>query len=200
MFKNLSLQERFYVGYIYLILLGVVNDAFFYGMIGVSYLNYVTILDALVSPINLVTDNWRLPLTLILVCVFIYFYLTKLMPLFHKKNKDKKWYKKISNEKADEVYDSLEKKKNIIGVLMVYFFIFFVSISIGRGASLKNKIKDKKLKENMSLIFKDGSKSDVIRIGQNSSYIFYIENGETQITITPLSENIKKIKRIPQAE
>lgn len=177
MFSKLSLQERFYVVYIYLILLGVVSDAFFYGMLGVSYLNYVTILDALISPINLLTDNWKVPLILLVAFAFMYFYLTKWAPNFHKRNKGKKWYQKINNEKNDKYYSDLESKRNIIQDLMFWFFIFFVSVSIGRGLSIKRKIKAKELKTNLSITFKDGLKSDVIKIGQNSSYIFYIENG-----------------------
>ena len=62
--KKLNLQDVFYIGYLYLIILGIVSDAIFYGIFGVSYLNYTTILDALISPISLLINNWKISLFL----------------------------------------------------------------------------------------------------------------------------------------
>ena len=37
--EKLGLQDYFYIGYLYLIILGIVSDAIFYGIFSVSYLN-----------------------------------------------------------------------------------------------------------------------------------------------------------------
>lgn len=41
--NRFSIQDIFYIGYLYLIILGIVSDAIFYGLFEVSYLNYTTI-------------------------------------------------------------------------------------------------------------------------------------------------------------
>ena len=70
---KLGLQDYFYIGYLYLIILGIVSDAIFYGIFGVSYLNYTTILDALISPISLLTNNWFISLFLVLIAIIFLF-------------------------------------------------------------------------------------------------------------------------------
>ena len=57
--SKLGLQDYFYIGSLYLIMLGIVSDATFYGSFGVSYLNYTTILDALISPVSLLTKTGK---------------------------------------------------------------------------------------------------------------------------------------------
>lgn len=110
--SKLGLQDYFYIGYLYLIILGVVSDAIFYGIFGVSYLNYTTILDALISPVSLLTNNWKISLFLLLIFWLMYLYFTKWMFLFYKKLRTKKWYAKVYNiEKWDKRYEELEKKK-----------------------------------------------------------------------------------------
>lgn len=101
--KKLDLQDVFYIGYLYLIILGIVSDAIFYGIFGVSYLNYTTILDALISPISLLTNNWKISLFLGLMFFVMYLYFTKWMFKLYAYLRVKKWYQKMYNiEKWDK--------------------------------------------------------------------------------------------------
>ncbi len=201
MFENLNLQEKFYVLYIYFILLGIVSDALFYAIIGVQYLNYVSILDALVSPFSLLTNNWKLALMLAVFFYFIYIYITKWSYKIYKKFRDKKWYKKVYNiEKLDKVYKNIEEKKNLSQGILFMFFIMFISMRLGMGLGTYDKMKNKKFKPNYSLTFKDNSTKEIKLIGQNSSFIFYLEKNEKVVAVTPISDNIKQIKRIPKKD
>ncbi|MDX6746340.1 hypothetical protein SHK09_05995 [Polaribacter sp. PL03] len=195
--EKLGLQDYFYIGYLYLIILGIVSDAIFYGIFGVSYLNYTTILDALISPISLLANNWILSLFLIGMFTLMYFYFTRWMPRLYKYLRVKNWYKKLYNiEKWDKRYEKLEDKKNLLPGLMFIFFLLFVSMRTGLGLGLKHKYEESEVIPNYTLVFKDNEKLDVRKIGQNSAYFFYFIPGETEITATPITDNLKQIKRL----
>ena len=199
--KELSLQEYFYIGYLYLIALGIVSDAIFYAVLNVSYLNYITILDALISPISLLSNNWIMTLVLIGLFALMYFHITKFSPWLYKKWRNKKWYQKFTNiERADKRYEAIKEKKNIISGMMFLFFFLFLSMRIGMAIGTKNKLTTKEIKPNYELIFKDNSKVDVLKIGQNSAYFFYVIPGEKVVTITPILDNLKQIKRVKKLD
>lgn len=192
---KLGLQDYFYIGYLYLIILGIVSDAIFYGIFGVSYLNYTTILDALISPISLLTNNWVLAVALGVMFTLLYFYLTIWAPKLYQKLRLKKWYQKLYNiKKWDKRYAALEAKKNLLPGMMFLFFLLFVSMRTGYGLGMKHKLIKKRITPNYTLIFKDNSRLDVRKIGQNSAYFFYFIPGEKVITATPIADNLKQIK------
>lgn len=129
---KLGLQDYFYIGYLYLIILGIVSDAIFYGIFGVSYLNYTTILDALISPISLLINNWKLSLFLGFMFWIMYLYFTRWMFKLYAYLREKKWYQKVYNvEKWDKKYDKLKAQKSMIPGMMFIFFILFVSMRSG---------------------------------------------------------------------
>jgi len=198
---KLGLQDYFYIGYLYLIILGIVSDAIFYGIFGVSYLNYTTILDALISPISLLTNNWFISLFLSLMFWLMYMYFTKWMFKFYAYLRVKKWYQKIYNiEKWDKKYEALGKKKNMLPGMMFMFFLLFVSMRTGMGIGTKQKLNTKEIIPDYSLIFKDNTQLDVKKVGQNSAYFFYFIPGEKVITATPISDNLKQIKVLKKKE
>ena len=193
--EKLGLQDYFYIGYLYLIILGIVSDAIFYGIFSVSYLNYTTILDALISPISLLTNNWKLSLFLGIMFWLMYLYFTKWMFKLYAYLRVKKWYQKIYNiEKWDKKYEELAKKKSIIPGMMFIFFLLFVSMRTGMGIGMKQKYNSKEIIPNYTLVFKDNTKLDVRKVGQNSAYFFYFIPGEKVITATPITDNLKQIK------
>ncbi|MDP5106172.1 MAG: hypothetical protein NWQ31_08375 [Polaribacter sp.] len=196
---KLGLQDYFYIGYLYLIILGIISDAIFYGIFGVSYLNYTTILDALISPISLLTDNWKISVFLAFMFWLMRMYFTKWMFTFYKYLRVKKWYQKVYNvEKWDKKYAALEKKKNNIEGMMFIFFLLFISMRTGMGIGMKQKFANEEIIPNFTLVFKDNTRLDVRKVGQNSAYFFYFIPGETVITATPISDNLKQIKVLPK--
>jgi len=193
--KKLDLQDVFYIGYLYLIILGIVSDAIFYGIFGVSYLNYTTILDALISPISLLINNWKISLFLGLMFFVMYLYFTRWMFKVYAYLRVKKWYQKMYNiEKWDKKYEELAKKKTIIPGMMFIFFLLFISMRTGMGIGMKHKYNTKEIIPNYTLVFKDNTKLNVRKVGQNSAYFFYFIPGEKVITATPIADNLKQIK------
>ena len=193
--EKLGLQDYFYIGYLYLIILGIVSDAIFYGIFGVSYLNYTTILDALISPISLLTNNWHISLILTIMFWLMYMYFNNWMFKLYAYFREKKWYQKIYNiEKWDKKYEILAKKENKLTGLMFIFFLLFVSMRTGMALGTKSRISEKEIIPNYTLVFKDNTKLDVKKVGQNSAYFFYFIPGEKVITATPITDNLKQIK------
>lgn len=198
---KLGLQDYFYIGYLYLIILGIVSDAIFYGIFSVSYLNYTTILDALISPISLLINNWKISIFLALMFWLMHMYFSKWMFKFYAYLRVKKWYRKIYNiEKWDKKYAALKERKNNLPGLMFMFFLLFVSMRTGMGIGTKQKINTEEIIPNYTLVFKDNSRLDVKKIGQNSAYFFYFIPGEKVITATPISDNLKQIKVLKKKE
>ena len=195
--EKLGLQDYFYIGYLYLIILGIVSDAIFYGIFSVSYLNYTTILDALISPISLLTNNWKISIFLVLMFWLMQMYFSKWMFKLYAYLRVKKWYKKMYNiEKWDKKYAELEKKKNNPQGMMFLFFLLFISMRTGMGIGTMQKLTKEKIVPNYSLIFKDNTQLDVKKVGQNSAYFFYFIPGEKVMTVTPIADNLKQIKII----
>jgi len=195
--KKLDLQDVFYIFYLYLIILGIVSDAIFYGIFGVSYLNYTTILDALISPISLLINNWKISASLGFMFWLMYLYFTKWMFKFYAYLRVKKWYQKVYDiEKWDKKYEMLAKKKSVIPGMMFIFFLLFISMRTGMAVGMKHKYQTKEIIPNYTLVFKDNTKLDVRKVGQNSAYFFYFIPGEKVITATPISDNLKQIKTI----
>lgn len=193
--ERLGLQDYFYIGYLYLIIIGIISDAIFYGIFGVSYLNYTTILDALISPISLLSNNWFISLFLSIMFWLMYMYFTKWMFKVYAYQRKKKWYRKIYNiEKWDKKYEEMKKKKNILPGMMFIFFLLFVSMRTGMGIGMKQKYTNKEIVPNYTLIFQDNTRLDVRKVGQNSAYFFYFIPGEKVITATPIADNLKQIK------
>ncbi|MFY0629501.1 MAG: hypothetical protein JXR05_03910 [Flavobacteriaceae bacterium] len=195
--KEISVQEFLSIAYVYLLILGILSDALFYGILGVSYLSFTTILDALISPISLLTNSWKLSLFLGGMFTLMYLYITKLTPYMFHKYKERKWYRKITNiEKTEKRLESLKNKKNLLIGMAFLFFLFYLSMRLGMGIGMKSKIESADHKVDYTLVFKDNKSLNVKKIGQNSIYFFYVKKDETIVTATPILDNIKEIKRI----
>ena len=78
--------------------------------------------------------------------------------------------------------------------MMTLFFFLFISMRVGMGVGMKEKFTTKEIIPNYTLVFKDNTRLDVRKIGQNSAYFFYFIPGEKVITATPISDNLKQIK------
>lgn len=195
--KELNIQEYLSIGYLYLVILGVLSDSIFYGILGFPIIDYMSILDALISPVNLLTRDYRITLPIAILFALLYFYTTKWAPMLHEKLRDKRWYRKITNiDRADKRFEQLKDKKNLFWSILFMFGLVFLSLRLGMAVGTKSRLLEKSQKPNYSLTFKDDSIVDIRKIGQNSTYIFYLEKGKTDIIATPVLDNVKKIKKL----
>ena len=179
-------QNILYLGYIFLIVLGIINETLFYSQFGINILEYSDILDVLISPISKLSSN----VSLLIISSFVILILIA-VPKMSRKLKDKKWL--TSFLKLDPSETKIEKK--VFEGLTVFSIIFFIGIFVGaghgKGLNLKQKIESGEVKYNNQINFIDGELLDAKLIGKNSSYVFYLIEGDTEVKISPINGTIK---------
>ncbi|CAM1361109.1 conserved membrane hypothetical protein [Tenacibaculum sediminilitoris] len=199
MFKNLGFQEYLSIGYIFLIALGLVSDTIFYRYLDIEYLQYITITDTLLSPISLLANNWALSVILVIFSMSLYF-LIKNSVKIEERLKRIKWLKKRIEANKKTKRKEYDNKSAFIVSVFIMVFSLLLGFRLGMGINYKKRLAEGKLKNNVTLVFKDDSQLKAKKIGQNSAYIFYVEEGNTFVTVTPILENIKQIKTIQKEE
>ncbi|WBL20787.1 hypothetical protein [Zunongwangia sp. HRR-M8] len=181
-----KIQNILYLGYIFLIFLGIINETLFYSQFGINILEYSDILDVLISPISKLSSN----VSLLIISSFVILILIA-VPKMSRKLKDKKWF--TSFLKLDPSETNIEKK--VFEGLTVFSIIFFIGIFVGAGYGkalrLKQKIESREVKYTNQINFLDGELLDVKLIGKNSSYVFYLIEGDTEVKISPINGTIK---------
>ena len=197
MFKRFGIQEYLSVGYIFLIVLGLVSETIFYRFLGVDYLQYISITDTILSPISLLANNWSLSVILMICSTFLYFYI-KNSDKINEKLKKIKWLKKRVGSKTNGV--EYNNKSAFIFSVLFMISSLLIGFRLGMGIKYRGHLLDGKLENNITLVFKDNSQLKVSQIGQNSAYIFYVEEGNKYVTVTPILENIKQIKTIQKLD
>ncbi len=186
-----SVQEYLSLGYIFLLLLGVVSNSIYYGLIGINIISYSNILDILLSPVIIFTKGIAVPLAIIGFTVAIYLF----MYLFRRNSirKKEKMIAKMGEEKYDKLVLQLKSMKTVFPAIIL--FSFYIGYALGGGAKVRRKIDNKTYKTDHLITFSDGESIDVKLIGQNSLYVFYVLEKSSEIIISPIESNIKKIQK-----
>lgn len=188
-----DIQTLLPLGYLYLVILGILKESFFYYQFGINILKYSTIMDILISPIAEFTSN---PITLVAILGFFTFhlYLPKLLLKFH----DKKTVQKIFELKSTAQF-SQEQTKNYYNMISLKMFAivllsFFIGTGIGSGYFALKDLENNKAKYNYKLSFNSGESEQICLIGTNSIYYFYAIKGSKTMKITPIAavKNIEK--------
>jgi len=195
-----TIQDYISLGYIYLLMLGIIADTIYYGFLGINIFSYSSVLDVLLSPLVIFTKKLTVPL-LLLLSIFIVFGLAHFPPKFHAKYKENDWYKKRFNtEKLDKKYAKEDFRRTLF-IISVMIISFYLGIGLGSGSKTANRIKTGDFEPNHKIHFiTDKEPQDVYLVGQNSQYLFYATESEKQISITPIQGNIKKIQMIPNTK
>ena len=188
-----EIQGFLSVGYIYLIVMGILNETLYYNQIGIDILNYSSILDVLISPISRLTSNVS-RLIIFIIIVFLAFNLPNILA----KNKDKNWFKRLfkkidSDLTKEQVKSSL--LKSFMFIVSIGLFGFYVGSGIGKGERLLEKIEKEEVEYNDRIKFINGDVSSVEIVGTNSMYLFYLEKDNKSVQITPISGIIKSIEK-----
>lgn len=191
-FSNLKIQDLLSLGYLYLLFLGILKDSIYYWSAGLNILNYSSLLDVLISPFSYVTEK-PIHFTCLVVLIFGFykFSQTKLFKKFDKKSK-LKLEEKTSSEK-------LSQKENRMDSMIFLFIIgsasFYLGAGIGRGHTMYTKLRDKEFKMVDHIQFMDGEEKNVKVIGENSTYIFFVEKNNDFVSISPINGAIKRIQK-----
>lgn len=196
--SKLEIQDYLSLGYVFLLILGVLHQTIYYKYLGVNILEYSSVLDVLLSPISVLTSDNKL-LIGIVTCLVLATVYAKFLPKYFiwlsKKKKYQFGKRKERNEKSIKAFK--EDSGRLIVVMMMLFVIGgFVGFGFGRGSRTQEKIKKGDIELTHQIIFDDKETIDVRMLGKNSLYVFYIRKNDKQVSIAPIDGNIKLIKKI----
>jgi uncharacterized RDD family membrane protein YckC len=183
-----KIQGLLPLGYLYLIILGLLKESILFYQLGVNILKYSSITDILISPI---ADMASSPILIIIIIsvVLIFF----LFQVFIIKNREKTWCKKLlGNYKISPETEQKELKKAIIPVFAILVAIellaLFVGLGIGEGRIIKKRIETQNLKYNYTITSESEGPTEIYMIDINSTYYFYVTKGNKNIKIAPVGK------------
>ncbi len=190
-----KLQNLLPLGYLFLVLLGIIKETVYFHQIGINILKYSSIMDVLISPIATITLHPVIFLAVIMIFVF-HFYLPGL--LF--KNRHKKWiHKGFELDRMKEDSSEQEVKNHLvymsIRTLSMVLLSFFLGFGFAEGFETSSRIKNDKLKYDYKLNYNSGESEDVSILGSNSLYYIYMAKGNKSIKIAPVG-TIKDIEMV----
>jgi len=195
---NSSIQDYFSMGYIYLLILGIINDSFRYGFLDINFINYSTVLDVLMSPLVYLTQDIKRPL-MFLVGGIISIAIVYGGKWNFERNKDKEAFRKLKNfAKLEKNYANFQPAKAILIYMAMFIFGVYLGFGIGGGKKLSTALKAGELEVDTQLTFTNNDTLNVKRIGHNSQYFFYAEENATEVTIMPIQGNILKIRNLEE--
>jgi hypothetical protein len=186
-------QNLLPLGYLFLVVLGILKESVFFHQIGINILKYSSIMDILISPIATLTLS-----PVILTIVFIMFAFHFCLPSILYRYKHKKWIiKRFELEEIKEEQSKAVLKQRFVNasviILSVMLLSFFLGFGIGGGQTISKKIKLNKLSYNYKLNYNSGESEDIYLIESNSAYYFYMAKGNPAVKIAPVGA-IKSIE------
>ena len=192
----LAIQDYLSIGYVFLLVLGVFHETIYYKYLDVNILEYSSILDVLISPIALIFGNLFLLLTVLFVILVGYGYF-KLIPKYYKWLGTKKKYQEGKYKLKLEKFKAMQKNKNgPLLIISIYVFVLFIGLGVGRGYKTKDKIDNGEYKMSHRIMFDDGEQKKIKMLGKNSLYVFYVTEGDQEISIAPIDGNIQLIQKL----
>jgi hypothetical protein len=196
-----KIQNLLPLGYLYLIVLGLLSETLFYYPLGINILSYSSITDVLISPISTMTANLIVFVTIVAIFVILFIMMQVLI-----KYSDTNWAQKIFwKSRISPGAGKQEKQKAALpgfALLVAYMLLsFFVGLGLGGGLMLSKRIRQNKYSYNYKLTLNSGKIEEVYMFDQNSAYYFYVTKENHNIRIAPVGSiggleliNNKKLK------
>ena len=188
--KDLQFQEYLSLGYLYLIIVGILGDVIYYKFFNITILNYTSITDVMLSPINILFTRLKTLIAFVVVLSLAYVIFKYIVPRYQSEEVKEKNAKMLEEHGAAPQYF----------ILALFVFSMFMGFGLGRGQKLSNQIAENNVVPTHEIHFSNDQIERVKVIGQNSMFIFYAKEGETEVMIAPLQENIRQIKILPEED
>ncbi|MCB9080534.1 MAG: hypothetical protein H6555_02365 [Lewinellaceae bacterium] len=196
---KLSLQEYLSLGYVYLIILGIISDVIYYKFLGVDILNYANILDVLISPVNILAHDARSFFFFLATTGFVFYLMIKVFPRMQAKQQIQEQAAAAAGETLTTPAPQFDNS-GWINVSLVMILAMFLGYGIGKGAKTGASMRTGVHQMTHLLQFTDQQVREVKIVGQNSTYLFYLVEGQKEVTITPIADNIREIRKIHTAK
>lgn len=193
LYKSQGIQGILTIGYMYIVVLGIIGEALYYSQIGVNILTYSSITDVLLSPISKITSNFYL-------LIFVSLFIAAIYLMAQSINTDAKRAKfrhvllklKLLKSPSSSIADAL-----LVGVASLLFG-FYVGLDYGKGMSAAKDLEKGKFKYIDKVYFNNNdSTTHTFIAGSNSSYIFYVDSLNKHVTISPMGA-VKSFEKKPR--
>jgi len=182
-----KIQTLLPLGYLYLIVLGLLKESLLYYPLGINILNYSSITDILISPIADLVSKVELIIALIIICLILYGIQTFLISY-----RNSRWSQKILHrfELAPET-SKKEMQRVLLPVFVLLIAIELLSLFVGYGLAggkmLSKKIIKSDYTYNYKVNFNSGKSEEIYVFDSNSSFYFYVTKGSSNIKIVPVA-------------
>lgn len=193
-----KIQGLLPLGYLYLILLGLLKEGILYHQLGINIIDYSSITDILLSPIAEMTSGPTLIIVTIVIIIIFFIIQTIIV-----QNSHKAWAKKFLGENRfsnESTKKEIQKTIFPVFALLMAFELLtvFIGMGIGQGTRVVNKIKNNELHYDYKVTYASGKSEDIYVIDRNSSYYFYLTKGSKNIKIAPVGtiSNLELLKTI----
>lgn len=175
------------LGYLYLIILGLLKQSVQYYQLGINIVSYSSITDILISPISDMTSTPGFIIVIILFSIFLMIIQALLV-----KNSHKTWAQKILGENRFNPETSKKEMRKFIFPFIVLILAFellavFIGFGIAGGNIISKHIKQNDFTCNYKVNFNSGKVEEVYIFDLNSSYYFYATKGSKNIKIAPVA-------------
>ncbi len=182
-----KIQTLLPLGYLYLVILGILNETVFFYQLDINILKYSSLMDILISPIATLVSNPIIFIAIISLIIFSY----KLPSILYNHG-HKKWVIKIFELKKSKNEFSDSEIKNYyqlisIKTLAITLFSIYLGYGTAEGYYVTNQIKNNKVSFNSKLNYNTGESENIYIIESNSLYFFYVLKGEKHVKIAPVN-------------
>ena len=186
-----KIQNLIPIGYLFLVVMGILKESVFFYQLKINILKYSTIMDILISPVADLTSN---PILLLFFILFTFFTLLLLIYSYH--NRHESWIKQVFTIKENELSNEVLKSKLtkvFLLIISIGLMSFFLGLGIGGGFKIAKKIRENKLDYKQKLTFNTGETENIFLIDVNSAYYFYLTPKSNSVKIAPIGA-IKNIE------
>ncbi len=185
-----SIQDYLSLGYLYLLTLGILREVIYFGFLDVNILSYSNVLDVILSPLVLMSKKTTVVVVLIVIGFITYFFHRYLM----KKHKNSSLKPSSPDEK---VYTKSDIYQASIFFYSLFVLSFFLGTGIGSGYKHAQTLENGEFKMTHKITFMDQEKIEAKVLESNSQFIFYVLENEKNVSISPISGNVKTIEKLP---
>ncbi len=190
---SVTASKYFSLGYLFLIIMGIVKEGITFYQMGINFLSYSSITDILLSPIVEITGS-----PIILIFLLFFFFLIYFLNRRVLKNREAKWVKyfvilKEEQLKMDDAEFKTFMTNQFVMTQAIYIILFFIGFGLAQGNILNKRIQNETFDYKTTIEFTDGTQLDSIAVirAYSSNYL-YVEKGKTKVSISPVTA-IKKL-------
>jgi len=169
--KNLeNLHAYLPLGYLYLVILGIIKESIHFYQLGINILKYSTLMDVLISPIADLMSHPLIFLGFIALIGGYYFFLKYV----YNSNNEKLFKNFLDKNKRKEDFSMNDFYQKVAGILIFTMASFFIGMGFAEGRFEADKVLEKDLKYNYKLNYTSGESEEVHLVDNNSIYYFLL--------------------------